>query len=322
MKPEGLLINVSKKYPDINTYINLARNDKHELGDDWPEWCFMPMYLWGRGIGAIALRGLNKKHSLAELNLGVAELVALGTWQFSKGIYKIDPDLMTALSESAISGNIPSEILYKLPEWCIYVETPGYSYMGIQIEGFWAHLEYDINHDRPELRLLLNTDFVRIPVPLHLGEWSLLDSIQKASAVAEMVAESMGVSIIGLEEVTKLSVAALSPLISILLYICSEKPEIDDNRLPGVSPSLAQPAKTKKGWKLIPRGSARTWNVGNQIGSILRAADENAEPSVSTGRRNRAHVRRGHWHTFWTGKKTEKQKPILNWIPPLIAGGY
>jgi hypothetical protein len=34
-----------------------------------------------------------------------------------------------------------------------------------------------------------------------------------------------------------------------------------------------------------------------------------------------AHVRRAHWHAFWTGPKasTEERKLILHWLPPIAV---
>lgn len=36
----------------------------------------------------------------------------------------------------------------------------------------------------------------------------------------------------------------------------------------------------------------------------------------SSGWTQRPHMRRAHWHHFWTGKKGEERKLILKWIAP------
>ncbi|WP_322071936.1 hypothetical protein [Paraburkholderia bannensis] len=43
----------------------------------------------------------------------------------TQGIYRIDPADYPALIATVLTGEIPAEILMCMPEWCIYVETPG-----------------------------------------------------------------------------------------------------------------------------------------------------------------------------------------------------
>jgi hypothetical protein len=35
----------------------------------------------------------------------------------------------------------------------------------------------------------------------------------------------------------------------------------------------------------------------------------------------RPHVRRAHWHTYWTGprKDPQKRKPVLKWLSPILV---
>lgn len=122
MKPEKILRDVSDKYPHINKYIDLLRKKREEKDDIWPNWCFIPFRGWYRGIDALVETKVSR-FSDKSLVLGVAELAALATWQYSKGVYQIDPDLMKALTDSPITGDLPSDILHRIPEWCIYVET-------------------------------------------------------------------------------------------------------------------------------------------------------------------------------------------------------
>lgn len=321
MKPEKVLEEITIKYPHINKFIDLVRKAREDKQHIWPNWCFMPIRGWYKGIDALVVTKVSK-FSDKSLIMGVAELAAVATWQYSKGIYQIDPDLMKALSDSPISGDIPSEILHRLPEWCIYVETPGYKYMGIPMFGFWCHLEYDMETERPELRLLLNTEYARLPVPIHLGDWSVIEAVERAVAISKKNLAVMGLPNFEMEDFSQKSAEALNPLISMLLYICSEKPDIDDERFPGSTPERPRALRTKKGWKLFPRTKVRMWSVGSNIGKQLRAANENPEPSKSTGRKNKAHVRRGHWHGVWTGSRSGTQRFKYNWIPPLIAGGH
>jgi hypothetical protein len=194
------------------------------------------------------------------------------------------------------------------PEWCIYVETPGQYYSNDILHGFWVHLEYDVNNGRTELRLLLDCENMLCGMPLHIGDWTLCEALQRAAQTAG-IANMVDISA---------DVEQLTPLISILLYICSDAPEIDNNREPGTSPSRPTPTKTQKGWRLFPPDCPKIWTVGAQTGELLRQSIM----SDDTGRSVRMHLRRGHWHGYWTGSKKGKQKFSYKWISPLIVGGY
>lgn len=62
------------------------------------------------------------------------------------------------------------------------------------------------------------------------------------------------------------SAKELNPIISMLLYLCSYFPEIDDARVPGMSPHRVEPVKIKKGFRLFLASAPRVWAVGIEIG--------------------------------------------------------
>lgn len=106
--------------------------------------------------------------------------------------------------------------------------------------------------------------------------------------------------------------ADLAPLISLLLYLCSESPDYGGRQPPG----NPQPVKTKKGPRLFPPKQPQVWDVGVHIGAALRqAADHQTSTPAGGGKSKRPHVRRAHWHLYWTGKG--RQIPKLNWLPPI-----
>ena len=78
----------------------------------------------------------------------VARLAALGAWRVTQGIYRFDPDLYLAIIETSVDGDLPHDVLYRMPEWCVYVETPGMLWLGVQLHGFFAHLESDAKSSR------------------------------------------------------------------------------------------------------------------------------------------------------------------------------
>lgn len=82
----------------------------------------------------------------------------LGTWRDSKGIYTLPPSMLNALTDTPLSDSIPVDVLLRLPEWCIYVRTPGMQIDDEILHGFWATVSLDdINHQR-SLELLMNLE--------------------------------------------------------------------------------------------------------------------------------------------------------------------
>lgn len=318
-RPAEHLINAMKLYPSTGKLVDEIRQKKGRDLPDWPAWCFIPMAGW---YLIISNNNTEKGGAGGRLPLHLAgdmgRLAAIGAWRYSQGIYRFDADFMAELADTSVVGDIPSEVLYRLPEWSIYIETPGRQWLGGDLYGYWAHLEYDINTHRSELRLLLDTDELLIPVPVHLGPWTVTEAIDRATVEAARQASIAGMSFsLKTDHVQKIA-ASINPLISLLLYICSDAPEIDNNRDPGASPKRPQPTRTKRGWRLFPAEKTRVWTVGQKIGTQLRAVNE---LPVDSGRLVKAHVRRGHWHGFWTGPREGERRFKYKWLMPMVVGG-
>lgn len=65
-------------------------------------------------------------------------------WRCSKGIYRFAPEIFSALTAQPLASDLPTNILYLLPEWTVYTKTPGLTYERHQMEGFIAHLDYNL----------------------------------------------------------------------------------------------------------------------------------------------------------------------------------
>lgn len=303
-----------KLYPDTSKLVDTFRAGRGKDLPHWPDWCFLPMAAWY----AMVCEGNRVSVLTPDLAGDVSKLAAIGTWRYSQGIYRVDQDLMNALTDSPVSGSLPSEVLHRLPEWCIYVETPGLKWFGDTLYGFWAHLEWDANTGRTELRLLLDCENDLIGMPLHMGAWTITEAVDRAMSEASKQAQALGITAPPNTTMVQDGAAQINPLVSILLYLCSEEPEIDDTREPGTTPTRPRPKKTKKGWRLFPADRPRVWSIGATIGSQLRQAFA----GEATGRTVRTHLRRGHWHGFWTGKREGERKFIYRWISPLVVRGH
>lgn len=307
------LITAGRLYPGAWRAVDQFRQARGRDVPTWPDWCYLPLAASYSIVAADA--GVNRLD--ARLVGDVARLGALATWRVTQGIYRFDETLYQALIETPISGDIPDELLYRMPEWCVYIETPGYAYSGLDVHGFFAHLECDSNTGRTELRLLLDAEQAFTGLPLHLDGRGLTDAIAAAVAEAKRQAVISG-STLGIDRLPTPESArtGLDGLISLLLYLCSEMPDI-----PAWPPVRPTPKRTKHGWRLFAPDSPTEWDVGVRLGNALRqgylaAESGHIDPDPQTGRvRPRAHVRRAHWHTYRIGVGRADSK--LKWLPPI-----
>lgn len=312
MRPIQHLHALTRDFPGMGGQVDNFRLSRGKDLPEWPSWCFLPMAAWM----AIATGG--RTPTLSAM-MDTARLAAIGTWRYSQGIYRFDEDALGAIAETVPGGDMPAEVLYRLPEWSVYIETPGRGWLGSGLHGYWAHLEWDANTGRHELRLLLDTENGFIPVPLHVGKWTITEALDRAYSEARRQWHKTGLpeSILDTEPDAGTAAAELYGLVSLLLYICSDEPEIDDDREPGAHPQRPKPKRTKGGWRLFPAARPRVWAVGSGLGRKLRA-DTIGE---DTGRTVSPHLRRSHWHGYWSGPRDGERRFGYKWLPPTVVAG-
>lgn len=313
--PCWILAKRTGNYPGLTSLVEtlvLAKGSK-ELGD-WPSWCFLPVAGWYSIVSARFNVPRLKLHHVSEVPI----MAALGTWRYSQGIYKVDETLYRMLSHTGISGDIPAEVLTRLPEWCVYIEAPnGAELFGQSLFGFWAHLEHDMNNGRSELRLLLNLFEQGLhPFILHLDEGSLERCLKASFEESRRQAQVAGLEF-ETDPDSKLISEEITPLISILLYLCSDHPEIDGRIFSRKNLAAPIPKKTKKGMRIFPPSGPTRHIVGERIGHQIRQASEGGSYRAP-GKGKRTHIRRGHWHGYWTGPLNGNRKFGYKWIAPIL----
>jgi len=314
---------------------------------DWPSWCWCPL---SGAYTIISMISCGGDKVPVERIPDIGNLGALAAWRMTQGIYRVDPDMFAALWSTPLTGNIPKELLYRLPEWCVYIEAPlGYELNGQLLYGWFAHLEYDVNSGRSELRFVFDFEMGLASYMLHLSGLTLKECVTKtvqesrnqalkfyrdkeAESLVKAIEEAEKMD----EEVIKKQDIALAPFVSVLLYLCSVAADIADSRSKREKPGNPKPKKTQRGLRIFPASGETTWLVGYRIGATLRmaaaaggGADEGEggeeERAMKEGRSHaspRPHVRRAHWHSYWTGPRKEpaKQKLVLKWIHPVLVG--
>lgn len=316
LRPLAHLHDLSTRYPGAWKGFEQMRANRGQGLPNWPDWCYVPF------AGAYAVvSGGGDSRVAPEKGMDIARLAALAAWRMTKGVYRFDHDIFEALWRTPLTGDLPSELLLRLPEWCVYIETQGRSVMGSPLHGFYAHLEHDANDNRRELRLLLDYEAGLSPLPIHLVG-TLQQGLEQMTHEAELQAALQGNDVVALRAQLGYGVQtnsewarAASPLVSLLLYLCSERPDIGGPQ----QPSNPRPKRVKGGERLFASPSIRTWDVAYRLGAAFRQA--RAEGSASgeggTGRSVRPHVRRAHFHTFLSGPRSGPQTRTLRWLPPI-----
>ena len=310
MRPIKHLAAAGGMYPNAWKQIDIFRAGRGKDLPDWPQWCFLPMAAWY----AIVSEGGNMPLSRVP---DVGRLAALGAWRYSQGVYRFDDSVYESLRGTVPSGDMPVEVLYRLPEWSVYIETPGADWLGDALYGFWAHLEFDINQKKPELRLLLDTEQSLIPIPLHMGNWTITEAVDRAMEETMNQGRALGMAMPATPPPSDLLAANLYGLVSLVLYLCSDEIEVDDEREPGITPQRPRPTRTKGSWRLFPAKRPRVWSVGTKLGQLLRKPIESGE---TTGNTKSAHLRRAHWHGFWSGPRDGERRFNYKWLPPVAVG--
>ena len=309
-RPRDHVEAIVRRYPGCWAQLDALRQARGEPGiGDWPDWCFLPL---AASYAVVSGGGANRVPLQRAADVGI--LGALSAWRMTQGIYRFDPAVYDAVWATPVSGDIPHEVLLHLPEWCVYVETPGMQLGGSVLHGSFVHLERDANDGRYELRLLLDAEGGLVPVPLHLGAWPLSESIQRmrAEATRQRPGADLGFSADELQQLVE-------PIVSLVLYLCSQASEIGTGQRRPVNP---EPKKTKRGWKLFQADRPTTWDVGVRMGAALRQAYQ-SEQVASSGEQHagpRPHIRRAHWHGYWLGPKDGPRRFDLRWQPPIAVG--
>ena len=305
--PQAHLARLGKLYPKYWRQYERMRADRGKSLPDWPPYVYAPMaasYAVVSGGGQMPL----------ERATHIAELAALSAWRVTKGIYRLDATLEAALAETPITGDIPSEALRRLPEWCVYlqcsVSEPELRIMASR--GVFAWLEHDANDAHEELRLLVDVDdSTLIPLGVHLGG-TVQEGLDQYIDFArrQMPFERP-------EHLVDAMRRTMSRILSYLLYLCADEPDYDGGRAP-LHPSRRAPTKKANAGAQAPQ----YWDVGARIGAALRLHESREQGEGGDGRSGlspRPHVRRAHWHTYWMGKRGQ-QTPRLKWLSPVLVG--
>lgn len=310
--PLELTNKIANKYPKCWNQVKLFRESKEKGDLSWDNLCYIP-------VGACIAITTDCNHASSFSALRDAQiLAATAPWRIYKQVYSFPIEMETLLFEQADDIAIPADVLRNLPYPCIYVETHTLA----DINGFFFHFESDVNTGRLEMRFLLLTENLDcIPYVVHMIPGGTLqdglnDSLKETNTNLNKIGcKSLSHNINDYEIVYK--------LIQLVLYICAQNKEIEEDV---ITRKTYRKPKTENSIKDKFR-EVQKWNLGVEISQTIRKMSQRPSTSFShrgnessgVGTSKSPHVRRGHWHHFWIGKRNDERKRILKWIPPIFA---
>jgi len=239
----------------------------------------------------------------------VCNLYVMSTWNVTKGIYEIPLDVRENLYSTSFGSTLNTSVFKHTPEWCVYIPAPENTLSGRPIAGFFimTGIFEELGSDHNEVLLvhilLQDGDFFGVVIPI--GEASLEETCQEVLQIQK------GLSVEAKEEFWGIVHRSLS----LYLYLCSKNTEV-----------LSR--STRKIQKFYTKADVKTAkininHVGIRIGSALVSNPFSISEKryLSTATCNTPHIRRAHWHGYWTGPLKGTRSFELKWIPPLFVGG-
>lgn len=336
------LVDFNKRYPELGKIIDHIAFSESSAGGTWPKEFLLPGEVWpaifchceGVDPATLVMRKEN-------ISARVHEMEFLGTWGKTQGIYRFDPTVYHELVDSPLDGEIPTTLLSRLPEWCIYLETPGLKlFENTVVDGCWAMPTFTRQSTQSDqgivnFEVLLNlrttagkqsfTSMQPLILELHTGVTlaSALERYRNASI------EQLGVQSLMLVDDTLACVRkTLSSIISLSLYVATQN-DLRNQK------GLAQPQRpaiqmTKGVQRMFAPSTANIWDVGVRMGSSIRQAVAAASNTARTSTPGVVipHIRRPHWHGFRVGKikdeagnliAAENRELVLKWLPSVAV---
>jgi hypothetical protein len=225
-------------------------------------------------------------------------------------VFDVDPDLLAALGTNLPDG-MPAAVLDRLP-FATFAVTCEFGLPDDTLRFFGFLYHYDEQLDIPMLLGLgldATTDhtvynFIRIDDLVRDGKLRSLTGEEFRASVEELP----GVEYTDLDAERQL--LSQHMMLAVLAYLSSDQPDVENVTPPEFAHKAHSTGRT------LPT----VYRTGWAVGAALRAAErQDRETAGSDGQAVRPHLRRAHWHLYWTGPRTDPQ-PLLKWLSPIAVG--
>lgn len=320
--PLKMVQEFKQKFPDVWEYCDCSLNlpfDKINL--DWNKnRCILPTYMCQP-----IMQVMYEKYNVTPDLTDIAILSGLYSWRKYKEIYSFDSNFAELLMQSADDEfTVPISTLLSTPYSSFYVQIDGENSLGVK--GFFCSYDYilwdkDVSNGTGR-QLTLN--FLAVYEDKYLGCPLVIReglNIKEAMKWMNMLMSESTGEIIYDPELIQFTHDFITKALQLVLYICAANADISENpqqkqitRKPTVG---NQPKDTLR--------EVRKWDVGYRIGSSIRKSTNEAQiPERSMKKHHtlspkRPHVRKGHFHHYWVGSKSDNSRVlVLKWVAPMF----
>ena len=254
-------------------------------------------------------------------------------WSLTKGCFTPEHELTEHIIHSDPPKALPCAMLKQLPHWSQWIDahfavdenSEGNVVRTLQMTGFWATycmIEGRLNMCLSGLGLYYhpanpNADIARVSCMFELEQDQPLDDTLINSV---FIVGKLGNYGIREDHPDYKSVQAMVKLwarqaVNILIFVASQ---VDDIYKGGVK--QIAPRRKGKHYRLSHVQQERHWSVGTAFLNPIREYEQSLSTMTTTQRRA-AHIRRGHYHSFWRGPREGQRELFSKWLPPTVVRG-
>lgn len=297
-------------------------------------------------VADIVPYGINSEIVKYVVDPGIVQLARfLHIWRLHKQIYKFPKEMEHILYKQNDGMDTPIKIFENLPYDCIYIETNDLFYKEKTILGFFVkRTDATTNLNGAwgyEICLIyedLKTKVISIRYDDIKESTGIFDALMNTMVKEMRIRDNETGKIYSYEDKEVMDFAKKSMLdvynnseysilpkiVQLVLYICAENKEIEENAL---QKNITRKPKNKKYIKDKYR-EVQIWDCGNKISEKIRSflipndRSYSSSIGIGDGKTKAPHSRKGHWHHFWIGKRnSEERKLILKWVAPTLVNG-
>jgi len=260
-------------------------------------------------------------------------------WQFSKLELCIHDEIVDHIVQSDPPSRMPAEILRRLPYISQWIQAP----IGIDVSEFPS--EKELHEKQPTFyfpgafvsyyRLDCGRRVMSMTCSVLCGAAQLVDP-ENAMYASVMVyvdedfnssgTGQMSAAMVNINRSIKdkSTIAIIDgaverwakQMLSCILFVCSQ----EDTLLKGGATGHRSTKTNPNSYKLAIAAKPRSIVVGQEFVEEVKKFEREQADSVSFSGR-RAHMRRGHYHNFWTGPKAGPRRLVCKWLPPTVVRG-
>lgn len=237
-------------------------------------------------------------------------LLIAAVWRKNKQIFNFDKEILKEFCNQKINFDMPTEIFEQLPYPCIYIAVDGFG----GLNGIWVmKCSDDLGNKYICINLFAAYDRIT-GCRLDVNGNNTINDIIKSYFDNQKVSRRSKKEKEYLREKLKLALQCL-------LYICAANAEIEEDpiqktryRAPSAEEFIKDKVREVKKWNCGKRESKIIYSDFGLYPRVVPAMKEDQIRNVKSSSK-RCHVRRSHWHHYWTGSsKNGTRRMELRWI--------